>query len=194
MRTLASLLAVAAIAVFGLTSPAHAGDFVVDLTADNGDDAGGILVGDVTVSGVSGNFTVTYDTSASSLGNGDWLIVEIHTHVDNNNNCDNVPHTRKGSPKVGHFDEATERSPDSAVDSDFHTILGFDGDDGEVDDIVCIAAHAVVFDSTAAGANPDEQFDNSEETAWGDGNGGTEFQADRGWATYFTVDLSDLEL
>jgi hypothetical protein len=187
MRTLATLLAAAAIAAFGFATPAHAGDVVVDLIADNGDDLGGILVGDVTVSGGPGNFTVTYDTSA-----GDWLIVEIHTHAVNEDDCSTVPQTKKGSPKVGHFDEATERSPASAVDNDSHTILGLDGNDSSVDnDIVCIAAHAVVYDSTAAGATPQERFDNSEETAWGDGDG-TEFQEDRGWATYFTVDLVDL--
>ncbi len=39
-----------------------------------------------------------------------------------------------------------------------------------------------------------ERFDNSEETAWGDGEYGTQFSDTRNWATYFTVDLSTLPL
>ena len=187
MRTLVTLLAAAAIAAFGFTTPAHAADVVVDLIADNGDDLGGIVVGDVTVSGGPNDFTVTYDTSA-----GDWLIVEIHTHADETNDCSNVPQTGNHNPKVGKFDFGTEYTPDAAVDNDSHNITGLDGDDGsDGDAIVCIAAHAVVFDDTDSGGTAQERFDNTEETAWGDGDG-TEFNDTRGWATYFIVDLSAL--
>ena len=188
MRKLATLTAAAAL-IFGITAGSAIADVVVDLVADNGDGLGGIVVGDVTVSGAANNFTVTYDTSAASAGNGDWLIVEIHTHAVNEDDCSTVPQTGKGNPKVGRFDFGTEVTVAAAVDTLSHTILNLDGDDGTVDnDIVCIAAHAVVFDDTDGGTRQ-ENFDNTEETAWGDGDGGTEFASDRQWATFFTVDV-----
>ena len=180
MRTLASLLAAAAIAAFGLGFPgtAHAADFVVDLTADNGDGVTGINVGTVTVSDNGGSFDVTYATTSP------WVIVEIHTHADADDDCTNVPQTKKGSPKIGKFDFATEYTLATAVTSATHTIA-------DIADVFCVAAHAVVFDPTAD-ADLQAAFDLTEETAWGDGDGGTEFQDDRGWATYFTVDANTL--
>ena len=188
MRKLATVTAAAALAIgLGFAGPAHAAEFVVDLIAGN---HGGTLVGDVTVSGAADDFTVTYDTS-----DGDWLIVEIHTHAVNENDCSTVPQTGKHNPKEGKFEFGTELTPAAAVDNLSHNITGLDGDDGiDGDDIVCIAAHALVYDDSAAGETPLERFDNSEETAWGDGEFGTQFSYTRNWATYFTVDLSDLLL
>ena len=78
-------------------------------------------VGMITVSGMAGDFTVTYETV------GDWRIVEIHTHAVNDDLCDGVPQTRKGNPKIGKFDFQTSYSVEAAVDMDSHTILGLDG-------------------------------------------------------------------
>ena len=192
MRTLAKLTAAAAIAAFGLgfAGPAMAGDYETDLTGYNGNKHNyvGGYVGSITVSGGVNDFTVTYDTSG-----GDWLIVEIHTHAVNENDCSTVPMTGSGNPKIGKFDFQTSYSVEAAVDMDSHNITGLDGGG---DNIVCIAAHAVVFDpSLLDPENEDldtlqEVLDAFGQTAWGDGDFGTLFSSRHGWATYFTVDLS----
>ncbi len=196
MKPLAKLTAAAAIAAFslGFAGPAMAGEYETDLTGYNGKKNSyvGGYVGAVTVSGMAGDFTVEYDTSG-----GDWLIVEIHTHAVNENDCSTVPQTGSGNPKIGKFDFQTSYSVEAADDMATHTITGLDGGG---DNIVCIAAHAVVFEpSLLDPENEDldtlqEVLDAFGQTAWGDGDFGTQFSSRNGWATYFTVDLSELPL
>ena len=175
MRTLASLLAVAAIAAFGFTAPASADHLVVDLTADNGDGLGGILVGTVTVHDAGGTITVTYDRI------NPWLIVETHTHLDLSADCAGVPQNKKGNNvKVGKFADQTPFTLPGTT-SEVATFA----DPFASGSTVCIAAHAVVYDDTGIDT-AQEKFDATEETAWGDGDDGTQFAGDRNWATFFT--------
>lgn len=172
MRTLASLLAVAAIAVFGLTSPASANHAMVDLTADNGDGLGGILVGTVTVHDTGGQITVTYDRMSP------WLIVETHTDLDLSADCSGVPQTGKGNPKVGKFADQTPFTLPGSMQ-----VIATFTDIFPSGSTVCVAAHAVVYDDTGVDSDLDK-FNATEETAWGDGDGGTQFANDRNWATF----------
>ncbi len=175
MRKIASIPAAAALAMgLALSGTALADHMVVDLTADNGDGIGGILVGTVTVHDTNGQITVTYDRI------NPWLIVETHTDLDSAPNCSNVPQTGKGNPKVGKFADQTPFTLPGSTQVIATFIDGFD-----LNSIVCVAAHAVVYDDTG-GLTDQEKFDLTEETAWGDGDGGTEFANDRNWATYFT--------
>ncbi len=174
MRTLVTLLAAAAIAAIGFAAPASADHLVVDLTADNGDGLGGILVGTVTVHDAGGTITVTYDRI------NPWLIVETHTHLDLSADCSGVPQTGKGNPKVGKFADQTPFTLPGTT-SEVATFT----DTFDPGTTVCIAAHAVVYDDTGI-LTAEEKFDLTEETAWGDGDDGTQFANDRNWATFFT--------
>ncbi len=178
MRTLSTLLAAAVIAAFGFTNPVQALVETVDLWADGGD--GGFKVGIVEVfDNGGGSFDVTYTTD------NPWRLFEIHTEGDNDDNCANVPQTKKGSPKVGQFEQATELSLATAANTTTltHTLTGLAFD-------FCVAAHAVVFDPTFHDDidTLPEAFDDTEETAWGDGEIGTQFTTGRNWSTYFLVE------
>jgi hypothetical protein len=112
-----------------------------------------IDVGSVTIEEVAGDLVVTYETT------GGWLIEETHLHIGDGDDCaeafGDIPQTKTGNPKIGHFDYASSHDP--TVTSVIHTIplASLDGD------FLAIAAHAVV--KLPLG---EDLF--QEETAWGD--------------------------
>lgn len=145
-------------------------DVVVSLIAGQDE-----VVGTVTVSEDGDDISVTYSLD------DDWFMTESHLHLATD--CDDVPQTGSGNPKVGRFDHS--RTYDPAVQEDTYVIdqsaVGF-----EDDDELCIAAHAVVFEDE----DGDGVFDEEErgETAWGEGERFTE----RGnWAMHFEYEVCD---
>lgn len=137
-----------------------------------------IDAGDVTVTlDENGNIVATYTTVR------DWFIEEIHLSIVEGDNfrpdptedydCpDDFPQTRKGSPKIGHF-EFQESYRDPVTESVVETGVSFD-----INKTFFIAAHAVVVRKDETG-----QFV-QEETAWGEG-----LPFDKSWAMYFLVDF-----
>jgi hypothetical protein len=115
----------------------------------------------------------------------DWEITETHLAVEDD--FDNIPQTKKGSPKIGHF-EYNEDSDEfwddyysqlyanapSETKIVYKIPLYVEGDhDWETGDTLYIAAHAVV-----------ENDDGDEETSWAD----TGYSFPGGsWALYFTA-------
>ncbi len=179
MKKLATFAATAAFAIgVGLSGTALAANASKELTASNN---GGMDVGMVVVNDNGGSITVTYTT------NGTWLITETHTHLDpqdSEGDCLGWPMTGSGNPKVGKFDMQTDW-PLPGSDMVVVTFADTFGDDSTV----CVAAHAVVYvyDSSAPG-DAEEQFDATNEGAWGDGDGtGHQFPG-HNWAAYFTFE------
>lgn len=141
-------------------------DVVVDLIAGQHD-----VIGTATVSEDGDEIAVTYDLQ------GGWRMTENHLHLAAD--CDDIPQTRSGNPKVGRFDYA--RAYDPAVQTDTYVIdqtdHGF-----EDDDVLCIAAHAAVVE------RDDEDNVVGNETAWGDG---TRFTERGNWAMHFDYEVCD---
>jgi hypothetical protein len=122
-----------------------------------------IEVGLVSVRDDGENVSVKYTTD------GDWVITELHLDIE----CElsEVPQTKKGNPKVGHF-EFSEEFITPVTEHEFTKSL----DELDCDSIV-IAAHAVV-NNTITGV---------EETAWADTQG-LPFPGEN-WAMYFIYDI-----
>ena len=140
-----------------------------------------ILAGTVTVSYDSGYLCFIYETE------GDWQLVETHFTIAEI--LENIPQTKKGNPKVGHFlygdDELGE------YDAEDNLIGGADiyGDCIElelVDGTYIIAAHAKLVNTEEV----DDEDNLVTETGWGEGD---EFDDDRNWAMYFELVIPEPE-
>lgn len=140
----------------------------VPLLADQDTDIGTVLVAED-----EDSLNVTYTTT------GDWYMSETHLHVAED--CEDVPQTGSGNPKVGQFEYSTSHDP--AV-QEYTVEIPLDSD-WKSGDSLCIAAHAAVFQDHNDNGTYESDFDR-EETAWGDGERFTE----RGnWATYFEYEV-----
>lgn len=206
MKKLLTVISVVCLGVFGVTGTVLAGGPTVtvatpDLIAGGGD--GGDIIGDVLVEADCGTGQLNVNVNADSP----WLIIEAHLDIQNDDaDCSNVPQTGSGNPKVGKFGyeyEVDFPSVDGLATAPFLGV-GSGIFDGASD--VCVAAHAVVYDSSLVSEPPSTQpqldcdaetgsdgvvtradaFDCSGESAWaaGDDFGG------KNWATYFTFDLT----
>jgi hypothetical protein len=136
-----------------------------------------IDVGSVTVEQTEegGSLFVTYTTT------GDWYMTETHLHVAED--CDDIPQTGSGNPKIGQFEFSDTHDP--AVQE--HTIeVPLDGD-WEPGDDLCIAAHADVFKDMNDNGVFDPDVDR-EETAWGEGD---EFTEQGSWAMHFDYEVCE---
>jgi len=162
-RKLGAVLLVVALAL-ALAVPAAAhteGDpFTTDLLA--GQD---IPVGTVSVWNDGGNLYVKYET------NEDWVITE--THVDVAIDSSDIPQTKTGNPKVGHFAYSDPHGPVPEYTYQI-ALSSLSGDS------LCIAAHANVLKII-------DGLVEQEETAWADGD---PFPG-KNWATYFTYEIQD---
>ena len=101
----------------------------------------------------------------------DWELVKTDVHVATS--LADIPQTKKGNPKVGHFDYSDSHAP--PVPGNTHYTYTIDLDDWSVGTTLYIAAHADVVSGC------------SEETAWA-GCGTFTFPG-RNWATYFTYEV-----
>ena len=173
----------AALAIgLGVAGAAHA-DVGVSLRVGDGN-GNGSTGGVVFLEDNGGSFNVTV---AALFG---WRIVEVHIDVDTDNTCANVPQTGNGNPKVGKFEYHEDYDLASAPTQSITTIPD-SAYDGDADDIICLAVHAVVFDPAAAADLP-TAFELSAEGAWGvDETAPMQFADDRNWATYFTIDVEN---
>lgn len=143
-------------------------DKIVDLIAGQDE-----VIGSVTVTNDDDEITVTYSLA------GDWYMTESHLHFAMD--CDDIPQTGSGNPQVGRFEFS--RNYDPATQNDTY-VASLDAQGFEEEDLICIAAHAAVFEDE----DDDGVFDSGEreETAWGDGARFTE----RGnWATHFEYEI-----
>ena len=160
MRRLLFPLAALVLAL-GVAAPAIADPVTATLWAGQS-----INVGSVTVSNDGSSLYVEY------LVSGGWQLTE--THVAVGQSLDDIPQTKSGNPKVGHFDYSSEHGLDPVVTTVTHTIP-LEGLNGTV----VIAAHAVVY---KPGCIPQE------ETAWAARCGKLGFPG-KNWATYFVYTL-----
>ena len=133
----------------------------------------GETVGTVTVTDHSGTLNVSFEM------NFPFLLFEAHSAAGLS--CEDIPQTKKGNPKVGKFESSWESAgfPGSSV---VNLTLNNTYPAGAE---ICVAAHAVVYDSTG-GATHEEAFINTAESAWADGDG---FPG-RNWATNFQFQLA----
>ena len=116
------------------------------------------VVGLVTVDRIGDTLYVTYETT------GCWSLVETHLVVASS--YEEIPTTKKGNPKIGHFPYATEHDP---------MVTTFTYEVPVDDGMLYIAAHAVVY-CDCSGVY---------ETAWGQGDNALDFPGNS-WALYFT--------
>ena len=135
--------------------------YSTDMIADGGDEY--IDVGDIIIWQDATNLYVKYVTDDG------WEMTETHLHVADA--VADIPHTKKGNPKIGKFAYSEDHSP--AVTEYLYTIL-WTVDPG---DILFIAAHAVVQKEIESLTECTEY---QIETAWGEGEdfGGSS------WAMY----------
>jgi len=132
-------------------------------------------IGTVTVIEDEGAISVTY-----TLDEG-WHMTESHLHLAED--CDDIPQTGPGNPKVGQFEYGMPYDP--SVQADTIVVDRTSGWDAE--DTLCVAAHAAVFKDTNGDGLYDPDVDR-EETAWGEGERFT----DRGsWAMRFRYEVCD---
>lgn len=148
----------------------------VDLFAGQTIDAG-----DVCVEVVNGDLCVTYTTS------GDWELDEYHLWVGTN--TDDMPQTKKGSPKLGKFPYTATNLGGGASPVTSVTVcvsadeLGL-GELCDTDNLK-VVAHAVVEKDTDGDGEPD-----AEETAYADGDD----LDGSSWATVMNVSLCTVEV
>ncbi len=167
MRKLATLAAAAALVLGFAGSAAAEAPTVVNLQAGN---SGGFSVGTVSVHNDDIDLTVTYTITEAG-----WEILETHLAVDTDPTCAGVPQTGKGNPKIGKFPDFTSFEPGDGV-KEVTRPFSLNDLGAQVDDDLCIAAHALV-------AMVDSEFVVTvEESAWGDGD---LFANDRNWSMYF---------
>lgn len=96
---------------------------------------------------------------------GEWGLEETHVAVAKE--FDDIPQTKKGNPKVGHFPFKHENL--NGISSKVYTIP-LEDLDLNVDDLVYIAVHAALSNG---------------ETAWANCGGTTAFFTGNNWATYY---------
>lgn len=140
-----------------------------------------INAGDVCVEIVNGDLCVTYTTS------GGWELDEYHLWVGTN--TDDMPQTKKGSPKLGHFPYTATNLGGGASPVTSVTVC-VSADDlglGELCDTdnLKVVAHAVVEKDTDGDGEPD-----AEETAFADG-GDLDGSS---WATVMNVSFCTVEV
>ena len=106
---------------------------------------------------------ISYETT------GDWDISAVHFSISECGDELSFPATGSGNPKIGKFEYASDHEDGINSVKYYFNIE-------DMDDVFCIAAHAVV-----------ENAEGDQETAWAEGQdfGG------RSWAMYASVDLSD---
>ncbi|MBU0953235.1 MAG: hypothetical protein KKA90_02320 [Nanoarchaeota archaeon] len=124
-----------------------------------------IVVGVVTVTSDLDNVYVTYTTT------GHWVMDEVHLQLGDE--LEDIPQTKKGNPKVGHFEFNVEFNTPVTTYSVTKPISELNLDDNDV----VVAAHAVVTDTVTG----------QTETAWGDTQG-LQFPG-KNWAMYFVHEL-----
>jgi len=128
-----------------------------------------IIAGDVLAKrSAPDTLEVTYTTT------GDWIINETHLAVASS--LDDIPQTKKGNPKIGHFAKKTAAGLPVEI-HDTEVVYSIDlneveGLDSGVGGTIIIAAHAVVYNTATC----------VEETAWA--NTGFSFPGSS-WALYF---------
>ena len=110
-----------------------------ELTAGGGSPSGAVTVGTVCVTQDGGNLIVEYQITAAG-----WVIIGTHLHVATA--LEDIPVTKKDSPKIGTFEHQTTHDP--GVDYVVHTIPLPDG--AKKNDTLYIAAHAVVNDDNCS--------------------------------------------
>ncbi|MGB6370439.1 MAG: hypothetical protein WBF68_05350 [Atribacterota bacterium] len=144
-----------------------------------------ILAGTVTVSYDGVELCVTYETIDG------WELVETHWAIATSSG--DIPQTKKGNPKVGHFpygdDELGEYDAEDNLiggDDSYEECIEIELEAG----IYIIAAHASLLNlDNIVGYVPETDPAvpiYQEETGWGEGN---EFADDRNWAMYFTFEV-----
>lgn len=126
-----------------------------------------IEVGTVTVSNDLENIYVKYETIAG------WYLTETHLAIATE--LEDIPQTKKGNPKVGHFPYQEVHNPPVA-EYTYEIELEPDYTHGTE---ILITAHSVVAKMNKAGKTI------KEETAWG---GELRFPGNN-WATYFNYEL-----
>jgi hypothetical protein len=132
-------------------------------------------VGTVTILEDEDDISVTY-----TLNEG-WYMTESHLHLAEN--CEDIPQTGSGNPKVGQFEYGMPYDPPVQAD----TIVVDQKSGWDAEDTLCVAAHAAVFKDMNGNGLYDPDVDR-EETAWGEGDRFTE----RGnWAMYFEYEVCD---
>ena len=143
-----------------------------------------ILAGTVTVSYDDGVLCVTYETE------GDWKLVETHWAIATSSG--DIPQTKKGNPKVGHFPYGDDELGE--YDAEDNLIGGADSYEECIElelevGTYIIAAHASLLNlDNIVGYVPDPVTGEpgvpiyQQETGWGEGD---EFADDRNWAMYF---------
>lgn len=136
-------------------------DTVVELMAGQH-----MLAGYVTVSNDYDNLYVTYETI------GDWMLRETHLHVASS--YDDFPTTKKGNPKVGHFNHKMSHNP--PVNTYTYTISL---DEYEDEEVIVFAAHAVVQSETYG-----------QETGWA----GCEDFPGKNWAVWCSHTIGECEI
>lgn len=142
-----------------------------NLVQDNGAGSGAV-VGTVTVTNNVGTLNVSFEA------NSPYLFVEAHAAAALS--CDDIPQTKTGNPRVGHFEDRWASSGLPGSDEVNLTLHNSFPEGSEI----CVAAHAIVYDS-AGGATPEDAFSNTAESAWA---GSDEFPG-RNWATHFRFSL-----
>ncbi len=153
-RIMVCSLAVALLAL--MIMPGQACELYTDLWAgsDHTD------VGDIEVYR-NGNLWITFATTDG------WYLVETHLVVATS--FEDIPQTKSGNPKIGHFPYAAVHDPGV---TEYTYVLPF------IDGELYIAAHAVVAKDGVG-----------QETAWGQGPTHQEFPGNS-WALYFTFPFS----
>lgn len=154
--------------ISSLTKNTVADPSTPDLIAGGGSPASEIVVGQVLVWNDEDYLYVKY-----SITDLEWCLTETHVHVGEDEGLGDFPLAGKqGNPVPGKFEHS---DPHGCVEYTYKISL----DDWTVGDELYIAAHAVV-------ENINEE---SEETAWADGE---RFTEQGNWATYFTYDVQEI--
>jgi hypothetical protein len=155
MKTKKLMICLAALALMALMiMPGYACELQTELWAGRDE----MPVGYVTLDEYGSTIYITYTTT------GGWYLVETHLAVAGS--FEDIPQTKSGNPKIGHFPYATDHG--SGV-TQYTYAIPYSG--GEI----YIAAHAVV------GCDCGGDY----ETAWGEGPTHHYFPGNS-WAMYFT--------
>lgn len=135
----------------------------------------------------AGEVTLVIDEAAgvariNYTTNGNWVLGTTHLYIGD---CDEIPMTGSGNPKIGHFPYTTEG--ELAQNEAGHSIQLADFLDkfeftGVASGCFCMAAHAELLKAAGSG---DTEGD-AEETGWADWN--TEFDGKR-WGGYNEICL-----
>ncbi len=144
-----------------------------------------IDAGTVTVSYDGGVLCVLYETE------GDWKLVETHFIIAAS--PEEIPQTKKGNPKVGHFPYGDDELGE--YDAEDNLIGGADSYEECIElelevGTYIIAAHASLLNlDNIVGYVPETDPAvpiYQQETGWGEGE---EFADDRNWAMYFIFEI-----